>query len=148
MSVQEVQQRLAVLFDTMDQLTALLEGENKALAENHPERVAETVERKQTLGIAFERQMTQLVSLREALAAMPESSKLEIEMRAARFRAVAAKNQTAIEAARRAAERLVGHIVEAVRMQANPQPQRYYRPSAVPPRASGGRISLSINQTF
>lgn len=139
---------LPALLDTMDRLIAMLEAENKALAACHPELVARSVDQKLLLSRTFESQMQQLGSLEDALVRLPPQDRQSIATRAERFRRAATANQTALEAAQRTAERVVGHIVDAVRRQTNARPTHYTRPTLARPRNAAAPISIHINQTF
>ena len=114
-------QNMASLTDAMVQLIALIEAENEALAQHHPERIALSVDRKLILGRTVERLMEQIGPLKSATLQITEPERRRIVSLVQRFRAVGEINQTAIDAARRAAERVVTHIVDAVRKQIVPR---------------------------
>ena len=139
---------LQPLLETMDRLTTMLETENQALTTCHPELVAQTVDQKVLLGRTFERQIQQLGSLKDILMTLPAQDRQRVAARAARFQQVAIANQTALEAAQRTAERVVTHIIDAVRRQTNNRPAAYSRPTLARPRNSAAPISITINQTF
>lgn len=141
-------QLLAQLLDTIDQLGKILEDENKALARHHPEVVARSVDRKAMLARTFERQMQQIGSLKLALDTLPPEKRERIVAGIRRFGAAAATNQTALEAAERVTERIMTHIVEAVRKQNDTRSTPYARPSLARLRNTAPRISVSLNQTF
>jgi hypothetical protein len=140
--------RLDAVFETMDQLTELLEAENQVLAAHRPQEIVLTVDRKLMLTRTFDRQVQQLGDFASCIAALPAPARQQAAARAERFRRAARNNQTALDAARRAAERVVGHIVDAVRKQNAPAPIRYGRPTQVPSRSAAGRLSVSLDQVF
>jgi hypothetical protein len=144
----ETKQLLSALLDTIDQLTKILEAENKALAAHHPEIVARSVDQKLMLGRTFERQMQQIGSLKDALAPLPPEKREKIVAGIRHFGEIAMTNQVAIGAAQRATERVVTHIIEAVRKQNDTRPMPYSRPSLARSRNTASRISVSLNQTF
>ena len=144
----DVKQLLPAFLETVDRLTAILEAENKALAEHRPDLVAATVDQKILLGQTFERQMQQIGSLKDALDTVPPEKRKRILDGIRRFGAIAVQNQTAIDAAQRATERIVTHIVEAVRKQDAQRPMPYSRPNMARSRRTTNRISVSLNQTF
>src|SRR5581483_1664878 len=122
-------QLLSALLETIDGLTKILETENEALASHHPEIVARSVDQKLTMGRTFERQMQQIGSLKDALEPLPADKREKIVAGIRRFSEIAQTNQVAIAAAQRATERVVTHIVEAVRKQNETRPVPYSRPS-------------------
>jgi hypothetical protein len=144
----DVKKPLDALLDTMDRLTLMLEGENANLKAHHPETIERSIEEKLSLGRTFERQMQQLGSFSNALASLPPEEKQEITARAERFRAAVTANETALQAAQRTAERVITHIVEAVRKQSSARQAHYSRPTMARPRRMATPISVSINQTF
>ena len=144
----ELAQRLDALLRTMTQLIELIEAENKALAAHHPERVAQSVDRKLLLSRTLEGQMQQIGPLREALRTRSPKDRLRFVASLEHLQNVGKINQTVIDAARRAVERVVGHIVEAVRKHNNTQPTRYSRPSLAPQRPNARPLSININQVF
>ena len=144
----DVKQLLPAFLDTVDRLSAILEAENKALAKHRPDLVAATVDQKILLGQTFERQMQQIGSLKDALDTVAPEKRKRILDGIRRFGAIAVRNQTAIDAAQRATERIVTHIVEAVRKQDAQRPMPYSRPNLARSRRTASRISVSLNQTF
>jgi hypothetical protein len=141
-------QLLGPLLETMDRLAAILEAENQALAAHRPDMVAQSVDQKITLGRTFERQMQQIGSLKAVLDTLPPDKRRRVIAGIQRFGSIATANQTAIAAAQRAAERIVTHIVEAVRKQNDAQPKPYSRPTLARSRNTTNRISVSLNQTL
>jgi hypothetical protein len=140
--------RLTALFATMDQLIELLESENKALVQRRPQDVASGVDRKLMLTRTFEAQMRRCADLKSELASLPPALRQQVLARSETFRKTAAANEVALDAARRAAERVVGYIIEAVRTQTAPPTIRYARPTPVPQRAPTRLLSVSLNQVF
>ena len=139
---------LAALLDTVDQLGKILEEENKALARHHPEIVAQSVDRKLMLARTFERQIQQMGSFKLVLDTLPPEKRERVVDALRRFGKIASTNQTALEAAQRVTERVVTHIVEAVRKQNNFRSMPYSRPSMARSRHTPSPISVSLNQTF
>ena len=79
---------------------------------------------------------------------MPDRERRRFMLTAEKFRTAGRLNQTAIDAARRATERVVSHIVDAVRRQSNAQPTAYGRPSLAARKPSARPLSVNINQTL
>jgi len=144
----DLKQLLPAFLDTVDRLSAILDAENKALAQHRPDMVAATVDQKILLGRTFERQMQQIGSLNAALDTLAPDKRKRIVAGIRRFGEIAQANQIAIEAAQRAAERIVTHIVEAVRKQNAQRPVPYSRPNLARSRNTSNRISVSLNQTL
>jgi len=142
------QQPLDALLDTMDRMTALLEAENADLSAHHPETMVRTIEQKLLLGRTFERQIQQVGSFNDALEPLPPEDRQRAVAQAEKFRRAVMTNEMSLKAAHRTAERVVTHIVEAVRKQNGAQQAHYSRPTQAKPRRMATPISVSINQTF
>ena len=136
------------LLDTMERLSAILDAENAALAACRPGAIAQSIEEKQSLGRTFERQMQQIGPFPDALTPLAPQVRDRFIDRARRFRELVAINQSALEAAQRTADRIITHIVEAVRTEASRQPTHYSRPTMARPRNMATPVSIRINQVF
>jgi flagellar biosynthesis/type III secretory pathway chaperone len=113
---------LADVFSVLGDLVALLEKENAELSRFRFDGLATTVQRKATLGSAFNDRLRALRQDAAALAALPAARRAELGALTRRLQRAAADNAIALQSARDANQRLMTAIVQAVERRRAPPP--------------------------
>lgn len=142
----EISRQLDELLDTMEVLMSLFDEETKALNACDLAPIPDLVTRKVSLTHLFEGQLSWLSDVRERLSEEVEpAQKRALDESAERFKKGLLANVAALDAQRRASERVVGIIIDGVK-RATEENNAYARSSQM--HASSGPLSVALNATY
>ncbi|GIL41484.1 hypothetical protein [Roseiterribacter gracilis] len=142
----EISRQLDELLDTMEVLMSLFDEETRALNALDLAPIPDLVNRKISLTHLFEGQLSWLSDVRERLPEeiQPEQ-KRALDESAERFKQGLLANVAAIDAQRRASERVVSLIIDSVKRQTE-ENGPYARSSQM--SSAPGPLSVALNATY
>jgi flagellar biosynthesis/type III secretory pathway chaperone len=142
----EIQRQLDELLDTMAVLTSLFDEETRALKTRDLDAIPALVSRKISLAQLFEGQLSWLSELRDRLGdEITPDQKAALNDCAERFKQGLLTNVAALDAQRRASERVVSLIIDGVK-RATEENGSYSRSSQM--SSVSGPLSVALNATF
>ncbi|MDB5366501.1 MAG: hypothetical protein JWM77_2428 [Rhodospirillales bacterium] len=141
----EIARQLDELLDTMEVLMSLFDEETRALMANDMKPIPDLVKRKVSLGQLFEGQLSWLSEVRDQLHELDPARKRGLEECSARFKQGLIVNAAAIDAQRRASERVINLIIDNVK-RATEDGGPYGRSSQL--SNNPGPLSVALNATY
>jgi flagellar biosynthesis/type III secretory pathway chaperone len=141
----EITHQVDELLDTMDVLMSLFDEEVQVLKSNDLSSLSGLVDRKTSLSHLFEGQLSWLADVRERLNDLDPERKRALDESAERFKQGLLANVAAIDAQRRASERVIEFIIDGVK-RATEDGGPYGRSSQV--SGATGPLSVALNATF
>jgi hypothetical protein len=141
----EIARQLDELLETMKELMSLFDEETRALMANDLKPIPDLVNRKVSLGQLFEGQLTWLSEVRDQLHELDPARKRGLDECSARFKQGLVANAAAIDAQRRASERVIKLIIDSVK-RTTEHGGPYGRSSQVSNNV--GPLSVALNATF